>query len=197
MKEHLESALVRDFPAVFAGRDRERAAARRGACFGPMAFGCDVGDGWEPVIRRMCARLSALAVVPRLSQVKEKWGLLRVYFDCGRVGHVPPWRWPIAVVKAVLFQLRWKVPGRKWGWRWVLRCAFEYGRDTQIRWTARERALAEASADVAQLIVDAAELESEKVCEHCGAPGVLRRGGWIMTLCDACAKGRPAVGGAE
>lgn len=32
------------------------------------------------------------------------------------------------------------------------------------------------------------ELESESVhvCESCGEPGRIRRGGWMKTLCDSC-----------
>lgn len=39
----------------------------------------------------------------------------------------------------------------------------------------------------------AAERESFKTCEQCGAPGTPREGGWIKTLCDADAKGRLAL----
>jgi hypothetical protein len=35
-----------------------------------------------------------------------------------------------------------------------------------------------------------AERKSFETCEQCGAPGKLRRGGWISTLCDICARGR-------
>lgn len=31
-----------------------------------------------------------------------------------------------------------------------------------------------------------AETESTSTCEHCGEPGMLRSGGWVRTLCDAC-----------
>lgn len=41
-----------------------------------------------------------------------------------------------------------------------------------------------------QAIRDAEEL-SYRTCEICGAPGAPRQGGWIQTLCDKCAKGRP------
>ncbi|MAN76705.1 MAG: hypothetical protein CML24_05825 [Rhizobiales bacterium] len=33
-------------------------------------------------------------------------------------------------------------------------------------------------------IIDAAEHLSEHICEECGAPGKMREGGWIRTLCD-------------
>lgn len=32
--------------------------------------------------------------------------------------------------------------------------------------------------------IDQAEEESERTCEQCGKPGVLREGGWLKTLCD-------------
>lgn len=31
-----------------------------------------------------------------------------------------------------------------------------------------------------------AESIAARTCEECGAPGVLRRGGWLKTLCDEC-----------
>lgn len=37
-------------------------------------------------------------------------------------------------------------------------------------------------------IIDAAEHLSEHICEACGAPGQIREGGWIRTLCDEHAK---------
>ena len=33
-------------------------------------------------------------------------------------------------------------------------------------------------------IVHMAENMSARTCETCGAPGKIRRGGWIRTLCD-------------
>ena len=45
-------------------------------------------------------------------------------------------------------------------------------------------------ADQAYKIIDEAETESYVTCEYCGEPGKPRKGGWIKTLCDDCAKGR-------
>jgi len=42
--------------------------------------------------------------------------------------------------------------------------------------------------------VSQAEQLSAVTCEVCGAPGELRGGGWLKTLCDSCAQGRPACG---
>ena len=34
------------------------------------------------------------------------------------------------------------------------------------------------------------EERSEKICEQCGKPGKLRKGAWLLTLCDECHKRR-------
>lgn len=39
--------------------------------------------------------------------------------------------------------------------------------------------------------IDQVEAESLKLCEQCGKPGVLRKGGWVVTRCDRHAQGRP------
>lgn len=55
------------------------------------------------------------------------------------------------------------------------------------KWTDEEDAAYRAFEEA----VDQAEGESYKTCEECGAPGVPRRGGWIKTLCETHASGRP------
>lgn len=78
MKIDLDEALCRDFPNLYADRHA------RGSC---MVFGLSVGDGWEPLIRKLSERLEQLILeVPedkresyRASQVKEKFGSLRFY----------------------------------------------------------------------------------------------------------------------
>lgn len=42
--------------------------------------------------------------------------------------------------------------------------------------------------------IDQAERRSASTCEVCGTAGELRGGGWLKTLCDSCAQGRPACG---
>jgi hypothetical protein len=45
-------------------------------------------------------------------------------------------------------------------------------------------------ADEVWAAIEEAEQKSEVTCEVCGAPGELRGGGWVSTLCDPCnAKG--------
>lgn len=43
------------------------------------------------------------------------------------------------------------------------------------------------------LLIQEAESKSEQICEDCGKPGQLRRGGWLRTLCDEHAAGRETI----
>ena len=45
-----------------------------------------------------------------------------------------------------------------------------------------------ATIDKMNLLVDFATQLSYRICEDCGAPGKLRNGGWIRTLCDKHAR---------
>ena len=72
MKQDLDEALVRDFPALY----RERHLDYR---VSGMGRGFEVEDGWEPLIRRLSETLEPLVVGTDayVSHVKEKWGVLR------------------------------------------------------------------------------------------------------------------------
>ena len=71
MRRELDEALVRDFPRLYRDRHGD---VRQSA----MPFGFECGNGWEPLIRRLSARLGPDVVA---TQVKEKWGGLRFYVD--------------------------------------------------------------------------------------------------------------------
>ena len=88
MKKELEQQLVKDFPLCFGdyGKDPTKSC---------MAFGCECGDGWYELLREACAKAEPLVTkwiedhktetdyegwTPRLAQVKEKFGTLRLYF---------------------------------------------------------------------------------------------------------------------
>jgi hypothetical protein len=81
MKKELDDALCRDFPLTF----RDRHASMQVTC---MCWGFDVEDGWEPLIRRAAEKIeAAILKLPEAdrehvcaSQVKEKFGTLRLYF---------------------------------------------------------------------------------------------------------------------
>lgn len=84
MKQELDDALVRDFPNLY----RRRNLSARETC---MCWGFDVGDGWEPLVRELSAKLEAIILtLPEAEresyaaeQVKEKFGGLRFYLTSG------------------------------------------------------------------------------------------------------------------
>ncbi len=80
MRDELDKALVKDFPDLFAQRYMPMSTT----C---MCWGMEHGDGWEPLVREMCGRISLLLASElgaraEFSQIKEKYGTLRVYIDC-------------------------------------------------------------------------------------------------------------------
>ncbi len=46
-------------------------------------------------------------------------------------------------------------------------------------------------ADAAEVLLEAAEAESLRTCEFCGAPGRPTSSGWIKTTCDGCRTAGP------
>lgn len=77
MHENSEKALVGRFPAFF----RDHGGDPRQTC---MAFGLECGDGWYDLIYDACLKLEeALKSRPDVevvfTQIKEKFGLLRLY----------------------------------------------------------------------------------------------------------------------
>jgi hypothetical protein len=81
MRNDLKVRLKGEFPAFF----RDLYGPPQETC---MHRGCECGDGWFEIVRALCLRLQAdIKARPeidlRLTQVKEKFGLLRVYCEGG------------------------------------------------------------------------------------------------------------------
>ena len=79
MTPELEDKLYEDFPSMFANREQQ------GSC---MIYGCEHGDGWEGILRSACRRIAFHEKNSgrpdfRFTQVKEKWGTLRLYYEVG------------------------------------------------------------------------------------------------------------------
>jgi hypothetical protein len=79
MTPELEEQLYIDFPLLFANRENPQS---------PMVFGIECGDGWHGILRCACRRISFHEANAgrsdfRFSQVKEKWGILRIYHSGG------------------------------------------------------------------------------------------------------------------
>lgn len=74
MRKELKDALVKDFPNVF----RLATTPIEDAGWMPIqGFGIECGDGWEPIIRRLCEVIEKKDMVA--TQIKEKFGGLRFY----------------------------------------------------------------------------------------------------------------------
>lgn len=80
MDQDLELSLVREFPEIF----RDYGKGPMESC---MAWGCEHSNGWHGIIRSMCSVISAhiknsdTPIDFKFSQVKEKFGTLRVYTE--------------------------------------------------------------------------------------------------------------------
>lgn len=78
MSPELEIALVQEFPDIF----RDYGKSPEETC---MAWGCEHSDGWYGIIRGLCKVISwhikhsEKPINFKFTQVKEKFGTLRVY----------------------------------------------------------------------------------------------------------------------
>lgn len=75
MRKELQDALVKDFPKAYPCLTKECKCDHKMVM--PMHFGFEVGDGWEPLVRRLSE--VAVNVGAVVFQVKEKFGGLRFY----------------------------------------------------------------------------------------------------------------------
>lgn len=164
MLPEMDGFLVSRFPVLY----RDRYAPREDTC---MCWGFDCADGWARIVydasRKLedLSRLTGYRVVA--DQVKEKFGTLRIYV------HVE--------------DAEGNSAGR-------LRIDFlDTGASLALPRDHGDRSVdLRAVSDIAEAIVDRAGYLSSRTCEDCGnrETAVLRRGGWIRTLCDACEKKR-------
>lgn len=72
MNSQLTEQLYNDFPNLFQ-RSELRCSMK--------VFGFECGDGWHSLIRKLCEELDALTEDIQITQIKEKFGELRVYVD--------------------------------------------------------------------------------------------------------------------
>lgn len=78
MDEKLEKQIFDKYPALYRQKDLNM----RETC---MVWGISTGDGWYKIIEDMSAKITKHAkdnnLVIEAAQVKEKFGLLRVYLE--------------------------------------------------------------------------------------------------------------------
>jgi len=75
MRGELQSKLIEKYPGLFS----ELTEWRSGDMVTPICFGIETGDGWYDLLDELFGKMVELDDTVVLSQVKEKFGELRVY----------------------------------------------------------------------------------------------------------------------
>lgn len=75
MDIELQKKLFENYPNLFEN-------AKKTIYESCMAWGITTGDGWFKILKELCEELSKLNGNVKFDQIKEKFGLLRIYYSC-------------------------------------------------------------------------------------------------------------------
>lgn len=171
MKKELQQKLYDDFPSLYQQKD----LTIQQSC---MPWGFECGDGWYNLIYGLSWAITNLYPSIQASQVKEKFGGLRFYYNIvnNEDYHYPFWRndyiplffrkrfWRIELYITRIFE---KICGH-FGYHNIDHYIYE--------------------------LIDTAESESYKICEQCGSTDDVKQSeGWIRTECGKCREKRQEV----
>ena len=80
MKKELQNKLKEKYPSLFNQSNLPNTRSL-------MCYGCAIGDGWYDIFDKMCEKIIEVDTNKQVSfsQVKEKFGYLRVYADSGDI----------------------------------------------------------------------------------------------------------------
>ena len=191
MREELEKKLVEDYPELFS----DHGGDPMHTC---MAWGCECGDGWEPVIRALCvtlnrqgsANLKVKTVFPEMRKLKVWFhNLCRKLED--RFEIKPYSLYSMSYPKYQNFggfRVKFAQIKEKFG-------ELRIYTDIYDNHTPEEAALFSKKDIEEHLLrfrgyvngaVCFAESLSSVTCEYCGEPGKISREGWWKTLCENC-----------
>jgi hypothetical protein len=191
MKEELEKKLVEDYPELF----KEYGMSAMESC---MAWGCDCGDGWEPILRNLSATLNGQGS----TSLKEKTLLpemrkLKVWLHnlCRKIES------KLNLKTYTLYNMSYSKYSNFSGFR-VHYTQIKEKFGTLRVYTQIDQVYTpeEASKFYAEDIerhyrrfcgyvdgtVSFAENLSATTCEKCGEHGKISREGWWKTLCENC-----------
>ena len=179
-----QDRMFKKYPEIF--QDRKKPMSMTAMC-----WGLECGFGWEKLLDRLCANLTAIRKASGIklvaSQVKEKYGTLRFYLTnedwcpgrppaacTGRFSRVR------TVIKLFRHSLAWKI------YDWKNRILWKYY-DIHKKLFPKRAEARRIRNDIWNDIIDAcihdAERRSAYTCEECGADGKLNQGGWCMVRC--------------
>lgn len=175
MRKELDELLCKNYPRIFRGRHRPVTETA-------MCWGFDCGDGWYRIIDTLCSDIERYVRNRRQDRL-ERILMNRALSKAIKGDTSSLNRLPAGPRQSVLRNLGdpepqcFQVPRKldvvatqvkeKYG---TLRF-YIYGGDSYING-----------------LIDMAESMSAITCEVCGAPGEIRDGGWVRTLCDVHAK---------
>jgi len=155
------SDLIARHPALFRGE--------------PPRVASDLARGWFALVDALCTDLEAIlgdrAEAFVVDQVKEKFGGLRFYWSM---------RGAKNTIEVDVAGAKASAPGEAPSADGYV----ERVSDTPMGFRVSIRPDDELSAAIAARILQAEE-ESFATCQMCGAPGELRREGWLYTACAA------------
>jgi hypothetical protein len=193
MREELEKALCADFPEMFVQKE-ERTSS--------IMYGLEVGDGWEPIIRKLCTVLDQRGFIYLKEKDKfpKQQVLKRIAHNiCRKVEKL------LGMKCYTLYRMNYPTYEKFKGYGVEFRQIKEkFGTlrvyyDIVAKFEPADAARFDDSAVAKERerydgfvygAVSYAELESETICEHDGSPANLRTDGWWRTLCDSCEEKR-------
>jgi len=178
MKNELQKKLFEKYPNLFA----QRTLPMSQTC---LCWGIETADGWADLIDAMCSFLKwdiehNSHVYPKLefTQVKEKFGTLRVYYN---IMHRTKEEYNELKKEGLCDNRRGIIP------------FFSRLSDKLFGTNFGYRNYIEGCHDGASRMegaIEFAEYLSGVICEECGGKGKLWTDGWHATLCDKCHKRR-------
>ena len=188
MKEELQKKLIEDFPTLFiqTGWDMYKTC---------MCWGCECCDGWEPIIREMSEMLTAKTTFAARTKGYDWWDEFKIKLHniCRKIER------SLRIPYGKLYQVKYRTYTNFPGWHVQLSQVKEkYGTlrvyyDIVANYEEKDVKHLDAKdvdADYhrfkggVEMAILIAEHRSAIICEICGKPGKLRKGGWIKCLCD-------------
>jgi len=173
MNERLEKELVEKFPSIFRQTTLPPTESS-------MYFGCACEDGWKDLIYCAAQIMTNMHEYNpdmyqkvEFAQIKEKYGSLRLYYDV------------IPLTKEEF------IDNEKANRYYYLRSPKFIKLIGKLKRSVldsyaykRYLKVTESKSSFYYGVTSYAEVLSSKTCEVCGEKGVVRKGGWIKTLCD-------------
>lgn len=174
MNEKLDKQLCEKYPLIFAKRHGSVSETA-------MCWGFEHGDGWYNIIDTLCGNIQGyIDRVARDREMAIKFNTMKSDAMAGDWTKFDEW------YKNTPENIRESYQKR------VMEAEFQQIKDVVPQVVAAQvkekfgtlRFYYDGGDEYIGAMVSMAESMSARTCEHCGAPGTQRSGGWIRTLCD-------------